>query len=243
VAKDSTQVVLLWRYCQELANRVGKTFEGLRPVALLLLLQLLTAAATAATEMQKQAALAAIAAAAAAAADSDSDGSSSSDGSSVGTSSRSRRGHRRSGSSSSYGVISGPRSALGDISAASDSSDDELHAPAESSLQNSGWGSGTWADNQLPGLELMTGQNTGHLRRGSKREPLVVAVSDEAIQAQAWLPHLLHGLLHYASNTGKQVRRGATARGEIYIRRLHRLRLRAVCLLSDNVRARQLVTA
>jgi hypothetical protein len=220
VTRDSSQVVLLWRYCQELATKVGKTFDGLRPVALLLLLQLLTATATAATEMQKQAALAAIAAAAAAAADSDSDdSSSSSDGSSVGTSTRSRRGHRRSGSSSSYGVISGPRSALGDISAASESSDDELDA--ESLLQTSEWGSRPWAD-QLPGLELVTGRGAGRVRRGLKRGLLVVPVSDEVIQAQAWLPHLLHGLLHYASNTAKQVGLGALQ--GCRIRRVPRLR-------------------
>jgi len=218
-------VVLLWRYCHDLCTKVGKHFDPLRPMALLLLLELLTAAAAAAISMQRQAADAANAAAAvaaasaaaavAAAADSDSgSSSSSSDGSSDG--SRRRRCHRRSGSSSSYGVTCGPRSALGDISAASDTDEElqeELHGRSVSSQGPSGWGSGTWGDS--PALGAGSGSGTsgdllgqGVLLRGSRRQrrgPLVTRVSDEAIQAQAWLPQLLHGLLHHASSIAKQV--------------------------------------
>jgi hypothetical protein len=216
-------VVLMWRCCHDLAQRVGKAFDSLRPLALLLLLQLLTAAATAAVDMQKAAAVAGAAAAArvaaaeaaVAAAASDSDDSSSSSSSSDGSRSRSfvAPHHRRSGSSSSYGVTSGPRSALGDISAASDSEDElhgDLHAHSQSSLSTSQWALGTWGD-QLPGADSGVPEGTflasmRRRHRGSKRGLLAAPVSDEAIQAQAWLPHLLHDLLHYASNTAKQVR-------------------------------------
>jgi hypothetical protein len=224
VASDSKLVMLTWRCCHDLAQRVGKTFDSLRPMALLLLLQLLTAAATAAVDMQKAAAVAGAAAAARAAAavvaahaaaasdNEDSDNSSSSsDGSHRGGYTAPH--HRRSGSSSSYGVTSGPRSALGDISAASDSSEDELHRElhvhSQTSLSTSQWASGTWGDqlpggdSEAPGLGNLT--SLRRRRRGSKRGLLAAPVSDEAIQAQAWLPHLLHDLLHYASSTAKQV--------------------------------------
>lgn len=220
VTADSKRLVLLWKYCLELASRVGRVFEALKPMALLLLLQLLTAAATAAIDMQHQAAVAAAAVAAAAAADAaaDDDGGSSSSSSGDegvgagdgGSSCRSRgsRGweaaggsssagrrchHRRSGSSSSYGVISGPRSALGDISSGSDSSDDELHTVVHVES------SGSWC---------VDGGCSHHRPRGGagRRVLLVAPVCDETVQAQAWLPHLLQGLLHYASSTAKQVR-------------------------------------
>jgi hypothetical protein len=210
VLSDSKQVVLLWRYCHELVTRLAKTFDGMKPMALLLLLQLLTAAATAAIDMHKKAAVAAAAsaAAAAAAAAADSDSSSSSDGGGRRSSrSSSRRCHRRSGSNVSnlsFGFISGPRSALGDISAASDSSDDEeLHTPPdESSLGTSGCPRPTWppaaADRRV--LRGRVPQGLGELFEGFS------PVCDEVVQSQAWLPHVLHGLLHYAGSAAKQVR-------------------------------------
>ena len=209
VLSDSKQVVLLWRYCHELVTPLAKTFDGMKPMALLLLLQLLTAAATAAIDMHKKAAVAAAAsaAAAAAAAAADSDSSSSSEGGGR-RSSSSRRCHRRSGSNVSnlsFGFISGPRSALGDISAASDSSDDEeLHTPPdESTLGTSGWaGDATWppavADRRI--LRGRVPRGLGELFEG------LSPVCDEVVQSQAWLPHVLHGLLHYASSAAKQVR-------------------------------------
>lgn len=159
-----------------------------------MLLELLTAAANSATDMQRTAAAEAAAKAAAPGA----------------VSGPTRQPLRRDSSSSSVGSIHrvsssnslGSRSAvarsvLGDISDESASDDELTVVPTGSSVWGANPASHGLASRGL-GLPGLSGP------RGTCSR-FMSAATDEEVQAQAWLPQVLLGLLHWSSVTARQV--------------------------------------
>jgi hypothetical protein len=203
VCSDARMVSAMWRYCQELCSKVGRHFDALRSTALLLLLELFTSAAAAAIDMQRSAAAAAATAAAVAAAAEQQQqqqqqqvtgnptairraGSSGSEGANSSV----------AGSSSSIGGRSAAAlsAALGDISDYESGSDEDAPSGA---IGSSVWGA--------------HGQGLGRPGRrglaGCRGGLGLWTPSDEDVQAQAWLPQLLIGLLHWSNVTARQVSR------------------------------------
>jgi hypothetical protein len=196
VCSDARMVSAMWRYCQELCSKVGRHFDALRSTALLLLLELFTSAAAAAIDMQRSAAAAAATAAAVAAAAEQQQlpgtaaaiqraGSSGSEGANSSV----------AGSSSSVGgrSVAALSAALGDISDYESGSDEDQPSGA---IGSSVWGA------QGQGLGRAGRRGLAGCRGGLG----LWSPSDEDVQAQAWLPQLLIGLLHWSNVTARQVR-------------------------------------
>jgi hypothetical protein len=197
VCSDARMVSAMWRYCQELCSKVGRHFDALRSTALLLLLELFTSAAAAAIDMQRGAAAAAATAAAVAAAAEQQQqlagnaatiqraGSSGSEGANSSV----------AGSSSSVGGRSAAAlsAALGDISDYESASDEDAPSGA---IGSSVWGA------QGQGFSRPGRRGLAGCRGGLG----LWSPSDEDVQAQAWLPQLLIGLLHWSNVTARQVR-------------------------------------
>lgn len=181
------------RYCHEMCAKVWRNFDILRHTALLMLLELLTTTANSATQMQRTAVL---------------NGSRSPLSTLAAADSAIQQHLHRSGSSSSMSRAGSSsssvgsrsavaRSALGDISNESASDDELADVPTGSSV----WGS--TPASQGVNNRASARQGFSHSQGTALRS--LPAATDEDVQAQAWLPQVLLGLLHWSTVTARQV--------------------------------------